>query len=212
MDQFSNHPLCRRHNIDSAISSLWEFYKKYFLTLFIISLIMSLVMQYASTFVDIKDLKTITDPMILLEKFSGYLVPFLIISLVNLLFTTILQYYIIYSPLDKEYNIFVSILRSFKYYIPYLICRLNSYCTRGFRSHSRDVFCHALCTDTLSFHFTGNDDRRGKYWQYYKPYFYPGTQEFLVEYWLGCSIYYNIDCYFPGFFRDHTYSLYRKFF
>jgi hypothetical protein len=121
MDQFSNHPLCRRHNIDSAISSLWEFYKKYFLTLFIISLIMSLVMQYASTFVDIKDLKTITDPMILLEKFSGYLVPFLIISLVNLLFTTILQYYIIYSPLDKEYNIFVSILRSFKYYIPYLI-------------------------------------------------------------------------------------------
>ena len=49
MDQFSSHPLYRRHNIDSAMSSLWEFYKKKFLSLFVISLVMSLVIQYAST-------------------------------------------------------------------------------------------------------------------------------------------------------------------
>src|SRR5665648_890193 len=107
MDQFSSHPLYRIHNIDSAMSSLWEFYKKNFLTLFIISLVMSLVIQYASTLVNFKELQTITDPVLMLEKIKDYIVPILLISLVALLFTTILQYYIIYNPLDIENNIFV---------------------------------------------------------------------------------------------------------
>jgi hypothetical protein len=121
MDQFNNHPLYKRHNIDSAMSSLWEFYKKKFLSLFMMSFVMSLVMQYASTFVDIKELKTVTDPMIMLEMMKGYLVPLLIISLVNLLFITILQYFIIYNPLNSEKSVFVYIFKSLKYYIPYLI-------------------------------------------------------------------------------------------
>jgi hypothetical protein len=121
MDQFSNHPLYRIHNIDSVMGSLWEFYKKKFIPLFIISLAMSFLMQYASTFIDIKELQTITDPMIMLEKLKGYIVPILIISLINLLFTAILQYYIIYNPLNSENNILVSALRSLKYFIPYLI-------------------------------------------------------------------------------------------
>lgn len=121
MDQFSSHPLYRKHNIDSAMSSLWEFYKKKFLSLFIISLVLSLVMQYASTFVDIKEIQTVTDPMIMLGMLKDYIVPILIISLINLLFTTILQYYIIYSPLNSEDNILVTLLKSLKYYIPYLI-------------------------------------------------------------------------------------------
>ncbi|MEI8225937.1 MAG: glycerophosphoryl diester phosphodiesterase membrane domain-containing protein [Bacteroidota bacterium] len=121
MDQFSSHPLYRKHNIDSAMSSLWEFYKKKFLSLFIISLVLSLVMKYASTFVDIKEIQTVTDPMIMLGMLKDYIVPILIILLINLLFTTILQYYIIYSPLNSEDNILVTLLKSLKYYIPYLI-------------------------------------------------------------------------------------------
>ena len=78
MDQFSNHPLYRRHNIDSAMNSLWDFYKKKFLSLFIMSLVMSLVIQYASTLVNMKELSTITDPMVLLEKLKDFLVPILI--------------------------------------------------------------------------------------------------------------------------------------
>ena len=62
-----------------------------------------------------------TDPLVMLEKMKDYIVPILIISLVNLLFTTILQYYIIYNPLNSENNIFVSALKSLKYFIPYLI-------------------------------------------------------------------------------------------
>ena len=56
MDQFSNHPLYRKHNIDSAMSSLWEFYKKKFLSLFLISFAMSLVIQYASTMLILRSL------------------------------------------------------------------------------------------------------------------------------------------------------------
>jgi hypothetical protein len=121
MDQFSNHPLYRRHNIDSAMNSLWDFYKKKFLSLFILSLVMSLVMQYASTLVNIKELSSTTDPMLLLEKLKDFLVPILVISLINLLFTTILQYYVIFNPINNENTVFTSIVKSLKYFIPYLI-------------------------------------------------------------------------------------------
>jgi hypothetical protein len=120
MDQFNNHPLYRRHTIDSALTSLWEFYKKKFVPLFIISLIMSGATQYASSMVNMNELSTITDPMLLLEKIKGLVVPILIISLISLLSTTILQYYIIFSPLNKE-NVLNSVVKSLKYFIPYLI-------------------------------------------------------------------------------------------
>jgi hypothetical protein len=121
MDQFNNHPLYKRHNIDSAMNSFWEFYKTRVLALFLISFAMSLVVQYASTMVDMKELSTITDPMLMLEKLKDLIVPILIISLLNLFFSSILQYYIIYNPLDKASNIFTAALKSMKYFIPYLI-------------------------------------------------------------------------------------------
>jgi hypothetical protein len=121
MDQFSNHPLYRKHNIDSALSSLWDFYKKKFVPLFIISLFISLVTQYASSLVNMKELSTITDPMIFIEKLKGFLVPILVVSLVSLLSSTILQYYILYNPIDNDNTIFKSVVRSLKYFIPYLI-------------------------------------------------------------------------------------------
>jgi hypothetical protein len=121
MDQFSNHPLYRKYNIDSAMSSLWEFYKKKFLSLFIISLLMSLVLQYVSTLVNMKELSSITDPMIALEKLKSLIVPILAISLISLLFNTILQYYILYNPVNNDNTIFNSIFRSLKYFVPYLV-------------------------------------------------------------------------------------------
>jgi hypothetical protein len=121
MDMFSNHPLYRKHNIDTAMSSIWEFYKSKFLSLFIISAAMSLIIQYASTLADFRELQSITDPVQFLEKIKSFLVPILIISLVNLLFTTILQYYIIYNPLDSQNNFFTCLLKSMKYFVPYLI-------------------------------------------------------------------------------------------
>ncbi len=121
MEQFSSHPLYGRHNLDSAMSSLWEFYKTKFLSLFIISFIMSLGLQYSSSFVNLQELSGITDPAAIFAKMRELMVPVLIISLINILFTAILQYYIIYSPLDGDVNIFVSALKSLKYFLPYLV-------------------------------------------------------------------------------------------
>jgi hypothetical protein len=59
--------------------------------------------------------------MILLEKIKGILIPILIISLINLLFTTIIQYYVIFNPVDSDNTVINSIVRSLKYFIPYLI-------------------------------------------------------------------------------------------
>jgi len=71
--------------------------------------------------VNMKELSSITDPMVLLEKIKGFLLPILVISLINLLFTTILQYYVIFNPVDNRNTIFVSLVKSLKYFIPYLI-------------------------------------------------------------------------------------------
>jgi hypothetical protein len=121
MNQFSNHPLYRRHNIDSALSSLWDFYKKKFIALFLLSLGMSVAIQYASSMVNINEISEITDPELLLEKMKGYLLPILIVTLISLLATTILHYYIIFNPIDNESTVLTALVRSLKYYIPYLI-------------------------------------------------------------------------------------------
>ncbi len=121
MDQFTTHPLYRIHSIDSAISSLWDFYKKKFVPLFIISFVMSLIMQYSTTLIDFKELQTTTDPLLMLEKLKEFMLPMLLISLVSLLFTTILHYYVIYNPLDSDNNFFNCTTKSLKYFLPYIV-------------------------------------------------------------------------------------------
>lgn len=124
MEEIKNHPLYMRHNLDSAMSSLWDFYKKRFLSLFLISFVMSLVIQYASTFVNIQELTTMTDPAQLLEKIRGMAAPILIIFIINLVFNVILQYFIIFNPLDRSVNIIASLIKSGKYFIPYFLVML----------------------------------------------------------------------------------------
>lgn len=121
MDNINNHPLYRKHNIDSAMSTLWDFYKARFIPLFVISLVMSLIIQYASTMVNMSELQTMTDPMEMLEAIKDMMLPILIISVVNILFTTILQYYIIYKPLNDGKGFVELAIRSLNYFIPYLI-------------------------------------------------------------------------------------------
>ena len=121
MESFSSHPLYRKHDLDSAMSSLWDFYRKRFLVLFTASFAMSLLMQYLTTTIDLTSLTSMTDPYEMLAKMKEFIWPMVIISVANLLFTTILQYYIIYSPVDGSVNIFTSLYKSLKYFIPYLI-------------------------------------------------------------------------------------------
>jgi len=121
MEEIKNHPLYRVHNLDSVMSTMWEFYKKKFVVLIIASFIMSLCIQLLSLTFDLKELTSITDPMEMLEKVKDMIVPMLLISVANLLFAVILQYYIIFSPVNTDVSIFSSIYKSLKYFLPYLI-------------------------------------------------------------------------------------------
>ena len=121
MTDFSNHPLYRIHTIDTAMSSIWDFYRKNFLVLFFISVVISFVMQYISSYIDMSDLQNETDPIIMLEKIKGLAMPLMMVSLLNLLLTTILQHYILFKPVDSNNNIMTSVVKAFKYYLPYLV-------------------------------------------------------------------------------------------
>ena len=121
MDNFSSHPLYRKHDLDSAMNTLWKFYKDRFLVLFIASFIMSLGIQLFTLLFDFSDFLNTTDPMEMLGKLRGMIWPMVAISLVSLLCTTILHYYVIYNPVDSNITIFVSLYKSLRYYIPYII-------------------------------------------------------------------------------------------
>jgi uncharacterized membrane protein YphA (DoxX/SURF4 family) len=82
---------------------------------------MSLAVQYGTSMLNLEDLQSTTDPLLLLEKFKDFLVPMLILSLISILFSAVLQYYIIYKPLEPEITILTSALKSLRYFIPYLI-------------------------------------------------------------------------------------------
>jgi hypothetical protein len=121
MDQINTHPLYKVHTIDSAMDSLWNFYKQKFLSLFLASFVMGLIIQYISTLVDINEIQSITTIDEMMLKVREYIGPMLIISVVSLLFTTILHYYVIYNPLDPEINIFRSSVESLRYFVLYMI-------------------------------------------------------------------------------------------
>jgi len=121
MDNMKDHPLYRKHDIDSAMNALWAFYKGRFVALFLISLVISGILQYATMLIDFKSLYTVTDPALVLEKLKSYMVPMLIFMVAGLLSNTIMHYYILHKPIDSSMNIFISIVKSLKYFIPYLI-------------------------------------------------------------------------------------------
>jgi len=121
MDQIKGHPLYRKHNMDSAMNALWEFYRTRFVALFIISLVMSCITQYATMFIDLKSIQSMTDPALIVEKLKSYLVPIVILMVVSLFLSTILHYYILHKPVNSSENIFKAIYKSLRYFIPYLI-------------------------------------------------------------------------------------------
>lgn len=121
MEQIKNHPLYRKHNIDSALNSIWEYYKSRFVPLFVISLVISAISQVASTMIDLKEIQSMTDPMMMLEKIQEYLVPALIIVLISLFMNSVLQHYIIFRPVDESNTILTSLIRALRFYFPFLV-------------------------------------------------------------------------------------------
>ena len=121
MDNLKNHPLYRTYTIDIAFNSLWDFYKNNFAKLFAISLIMAAILQYILTAFDIASIQNETDINILMGKMRELIIPVGILALVNIFFYVIIQHYILFSLSDENSSILDSVLKSLRYFFPYII-------------------------------------------------------------------------------------------
>jgi hypothetical protein len=100
MPDFSNHPLRKRYNLDSAMSTIWEFYRKWFIPLFIISFISSLVTTVIASRIDLSGLQSMNDPFQMIEAIRPYIGTYLLTTLIGLVFALVLQYFVIIKPLE----------------------------------------------------------------------------------------------------------------
>jgi len=71
MENLKEHPLYRKHTLDTVMSSLWEFYRKKFLVLFITSFILSVTTHLLMLNFNLTELQNFTDPMEVLEIGQG---------------------------------------------------------------------------------------------------------------------------------------------
>lgn len=121
MDNFSSHPLYRKHDLDSVMSSLWSFYTNNFVVLFLTTFVFNLAMRFLYSTIDFTQFMSITDPFEMLEAMKQWTVPMLGMVVISFLLMVILQYYIMYKPIDNTVNIFNSLYKSLKYLPTYFI-------------------------------------------------------------------------------------------
>ncbi|HPF03904.1 MAG TPA: hypothetical protein PLV06_00950 [Bacteroidales bacterium] len=121
MEQFNGHPLYRKHDLDSAMSSLWSFYIKNFAVLFLVSLAASLLIQFITSTLDMSKLTSLTDPYEMLAELKNWIFPMLGVIAISLIMILILQYYIIFKPVRSDLNLFTAFYKSMKHLLPYLL-------------------------------------------------------------------------------------------
>ncbi|MBN1387253.1 MAG: hypothetical protein JW965_02330 [Bacteroidales bacterium] len=122
MIDFIKHPLNKKYDLDTALGSIWDFYKKWFVSLFIISFIFSLIITYLSGRVNLSEIYSVTDPEEIMAILRSMIGPYALIILFSFLFSMILQYYIIRKPVDADSNIFtIGATGIIKYFLPLLV-------------------------------------------------------------------------------------------
>jgi hypothetical protein len=121
MDQFSSHPLYRKHDLDSVMSSLWSFYTKNFLVLFLTTFVFNLAMRLVYSTIDFTKFMGMTDPFEMIGAMKEWAWPMLGMVVISFLMMVILQYYVMYKPVDGTVNIFNSTYKSLKYLPTYFI-------------------------------------------------------------------------------------------
>ena len=122
MDNYTNHPLAGRSDIDSAFSGTWEFYKSRFVPLYSISFIMALIVSIVSSRIDISGMQNTTDITVMLGSLRSAFGVYMIVMLISLFFNTLLYYFVINENREEEFNfIEASVKVISRYYLPLLI-------------------------------------------------------------------------------------------
>ncbi len=120
MYNYQNHPLTGATDLDSAMTMLWSFYKKYFIGLYLISVVLSVLSSLITAGIDINAFQSTTDPAEMLALLKGMAGPYLMIVLVSLLTGVFLHTWVLEKP--KGDPSFVSSLfkMSLTALVPYL--------------------------------------------------------------------------------------------
>ena len=113
MNDYRNHPLAGAHDLDSAMAKLWAFYKKYFVGMYVISVVMGLLSGIISSGFDMSSLYSeyTGDPQQVLEMMKGMVVPYSLLLVVTFVFGVLLHAWILERPLSQE-NTILKVLRS----------------------------------------------------------------------------------------------------
>ncbi|MCU0376813.1 MAG: hypothetical protein MUC78_00985 [Bacteroidales bacterium] len=121
MNNYQSHPLAGASDLDSAMTKLWDFYKQYFVGLYIISFILSLISAVFSASLDLAAIQTTTDPEELLAMMKDMILPYSLIMLVSLIFGVFMHAWILEKPLTGENAVANTLRKGFQAFIPYLI-------------------------------------------------------------------------------------------
>jgi hypothetical protein len=123
MNDYSNHPLAGADDLDSAMSKLWAFYKKYFVGMYIISVTMGLLSGIISAGFDLSSLYSgyTGDPQQVMEMMKGMAVPYSLLLIVTFVFGVLLHAWILERPLGQENTILKVLKSSLIALIPVLI-------------------------------------------------------------------------------------------
>lgn len=101
MNDYKNHPLAGAVNLDSAMTKLWDFYKKYFVGMYIISVILALLTSVASAGIDTSMIQTVSDPEEMLQILKGMAGPYALVIIISLVFGVILHSWVLERPLGE---------------------------------------------------------------------------------------------------------------
>lgn len=120
MHNYQSHPLAGASDLDSAMSKLWSFYKKYFIGLYVISVILALISSLITSGIDLTTWQTTTDPYEMIEMMKGLAGPYALLMLVSLVFGVLLHAWVLEKPMNGPDFLPVLLRKSLVALIPYM--------------------------------------------------------------------------------------------
>lgn len=122
MNNYQNHPLAGAVDLDSAFNKLWSFYKKYFIGLFLISLVSALITNIFMSGIDLASLQTAsTDPAELLKMMRSMAGPYALTMVVALVFGVFIHVWVLEKPAGEPGFISSVLKRTLVALVPYFV-------------------------------------------------------------------------------------------
>lgn len=121
MENYQNHPLAGASDLDSAMTKLWVFYRKYFIGLYIISVIMAVLTGLVTSGIDLAAIQSTTDPQEMIEIMKEMIGPYSLMIAVSLVFSVLIHAWVLEIPLRHEKSVIRVLKSGLAALVPYLI-------------------------------------------------------------------------------------------